>query len=624
MFVFKNYNGEIIDFPSHIHKVGDTIGQRYYGNVEYPDNITGFSYTDYSSGNMRGDFEEEQLGTRAVKVFYLYNVNGSMNGDLSIEINPSNIDMNSKYILYFECINDENTSAFASISNIKFSTSYPYDYTGDIEYKLTKVNNIEEYGLNNNLYQITFTGSNTPRCLYVPINMYPNIIQNQQNFLKVALRKVEYVNKSESTAIVTDTDDGFMTPVDKLDIDSLYDQSFYMKDQLKRILYVRDPNKPIPLIGGALFNKAIKAVASNATTCTFTTTAIPSNKINGATLISNENSESKVYMYLDGTTVYISPERDGDAITAAPISTGMFLGCNKLTTINFNNFDTSNVIMMTNMFSGCTSLVTISGISNFKTSKVTDMYGMFNACARITSLDLSTWDTSNVTTTYGMFNACNTLKTLNISTWNTMKNMNMSRMFNGCANLSSTMTIMNTSITSYVDMFINTSTATTAKFILSYSNTATKTIATKMIATKSSTSNVSLPGIFAATVTNPTWDTWAGGAFYIMTRGMTINLTGDIGTVKYSWNVYKVYLDYNAGQIKTTKVFATKSNNNITIDEFKTIALDSVNIDFWAQVGFNGHNTLAGYVTITNTTSKGSETQTIYVGDTFAKQYLPV
>ena len=342
MSVFKNYNGEIIDFPSHIHKVGDTVGQRYYGNVEYPDNITGFSYTDYSSGNMRGDFEEEQLGTRAVKVFYLYHVNGSMNGDLSIEINPSNIDMNSKYILYFECINDENTSAFASISNIKFSTSYPYDYTGDIEYKLTKVNNIEEYGLNNNLYQITFTGSNTPRCLYVPINMYPNIIQNQQNFLKVALRKVEYVNKSESTAIVTDTDDGFMTPVDKLDIDSLYDQSFYMKDQLKRILYVRDPNKPIPLIGGALFNKAIKAVASNATTCTFTTTAIPSNKINGATLISNENSESKVYMYLDGATVYISPERDGDAITAAPISTGMFLGCNKLTTINFNNFDTNN------------------------------------------------------------------------------------------------------------------------------------------------------------------------------------------------------------------------------------------------------------------------------------------
>ena len=105
---------------------------------------------------------------------------------------------------------------------------------------------------------------------------------------------------------------------------------------------------------------------------------------------------------------------------------------------------------------------------------------------------------------------------------------------------------------------------------------------------------------------------------------MTINLTGDIGTVKYSWNVYKVYLDNNAGQIKTTKVFATKSNNNITIDEFKTIALDSVNMDFWAQVGFNGHNTLAGYVTITNTTSKGSETQTIYVGDTFAKQYLPV
>ena len=105
---------------------------------------------------------------------------------------------------------------------------------------------------------------------------------------------------------------------------------------------------------------------------------------------------------------------------------------------------------------------------------------------------------------------------------------------------------------------------------------------------------------------------------------MTINLTGDIGTVKYTWNVYKVYMDYNAGQVKTTKSFATKTNNTISIAEYTSIGLDAVNMDMWAQVGYTDHNTLAGYVTITNTTSKGSETQTIYVGDTFAKQYLPV
>lgn len=623
MSVFKNYNGEIIDFPSHTHKVEDTVGQRFYGNVEYPDNITGFTYIDYSSGNMRGDFEEEQLGTRAVKVFYLYYVNGSLSGEISIEINPANIDMNSKYILYFECINDENTTAFASINNIKFSTSYPYDYTGDIDYKINKVNNIEEYGSNNNLYEITFSGTDTPRCIYVPITMYPNTIQNQQNFLKVALRKAEYVNKSEATAIVTDTDDGFMTPVDRLDVDGLYDQSFYMIDKLKNVLFVRDPNKPIALIGGALFNRALKNIGPNATTVTFTSTAIPSNKISGATLISNENNESKVYMYLDGTTVYISPEREGDIITAAPVSTGMFMGCNKLTTINFTNFDTSNMIMMTNMFADCTALTTINNISKFVTTKVTDMYGLFSGCPALTSLDLSTWNTSNVTTMFGAFRSCSNLATLNISTWNTAKVVNTSQMFNGCAKLSGSLTIMTAVTTSYASMFTGCSTASGSKFILSYANAAVKTLVQNMVKTKSTNSNVSLPAIFAATVTNATWNTWAGGAFYSITRGMTINLTGDIGTVKYTWKVYKVYMDYNAGQIKTIQVLSTKTNNTVTIAEYTTLALNEVNMDMWAQVGYSGHNTLAGYVTITNTTSKGSETQTIYVGDTFAKQYLP-
>ncbi len=130
--------------------------------------------------------------------------------------------------------------------------------------------------------------------------------------------------------------------------------------------------------------------------------------------------------------------------------------------IILDNFDTSQVVSMANMFSCCYGLQTLD-LSNFDTSQVTDMSGMFSACSNLTNiifsenfgsaaenmanmffgcsglqtLDLSNFDTSQVTNMEGMFSYCNRLQTLDLSNFDTSHVGFMSRMFCDCSLLTS-------------------------------------------------------------------------------------------------------------------------------------------------------------------------------------------
>jgi surface protein len=73
------------------------------------------------------------------------------------------------------------------------------------------------------------------------------------------------------------------------------------------------------------------------------------------------------------------------------------------TSILCSNWDTSSIIDMDHMFSGCSSLTSLD-ISNWDTSSVINMNGMFSGCRSLTSLDMSNWDTSSVTDMSNMFN----------------------------------------------------------------------------------------------------------------------------------------------------------------------------------------------------------------------------
>jgi len=107
-----------------------------------------------------------------------------------------------------------------------------------------------------------------------------------------------------------------------------------------------------------------------------------------------------------------------------------------------NNLESSfpylnKVKNMSWIFSGCISLISLSGLSEWNTSNVTDMQYMFNNCISLLSLpDISKWNTSNVTNIQYMFSNCNLVKTLpDLSKWNTSKVTNMCAMFFECHSL---------------------------------------------------------------------------------------------------------------------------------------------------------------------------------------------
>ena len=96
--------------------------------------------------------------------------------------------------------------------------------------------------------------------------------------------------------------------------------------------------------------------------------------------------------------------------------------------INLNNFDTSKVTNMSNMFSGCSSLTNLN-VSSFDTSSVTNMSSMFISCSSLRRLDVGNFNTSIVKNMDYMFSKCLGLTELDLSNFNTLSVTSYSGMF---------------------------------------------------------------------------------------------------------------------------------------------------------------------------------------------------
>jgi len=166
----------------------------------------------------------------------------------------------------------------------------------------------------------------------------------------------------------------------------------------------------------------------------------------------------------------------------------MFVGCNNLINLEVSNFDTSKVTTMRDMFEHCEDLTNLN-LSNFDTSKVTDMSGMFYNCSSLISLDLSNFNMSKVTDMPHMFNGCSSLTNLDFGNFDTSRKPNMYSMFTSCRALTTTITISNPNITSYLSMFYDAAVNNGALIKVNYT-TETSDLVDKMIATKSSNSAV--------------------------------------------------------------------------------------------------------------------------------------
>lgn len=102
------------------------------------------------------------------------------------------------------------------------------------------------------------------------------------------------------------------------------------------------------------------------------------------------------------------------------ILNNLFLNCNKVKSITFNNFknNENNNIKLTSMiktFEGCEILTSID-ISNIDTSYVTNIYYLFFNNTSLKSIDLSKNNFENVVNASYLFTLCKSISSINIST----------------------------------------------------------------------------------------------------------------------------------------------------------------------------------------------------------------
>ena len=90
---------------------------------------------------------------------------------------------------------------------------------------------------------------------------------------------------------------------------------------------------------------------------------------------------------------------------------------------------------LSEMFRECENLRTINGIEDWDTSNVTNMNNMFYNCRSLESLDLDGFNTSNVESMWDMFSECENLKELNLSSFEIKEDCSTDYMLNNCRRL---------------------------------------------------------------------------------------------------------------------------------------------------------------------------------------------
>ena len=138
----------------------------------------------------------------------------------------------------------------------------------------------------------------------------------------------------------------------------------------------------------------------------------------------------------EGCSSLISLDLSGFDTSSVTGMYAMFFGCSNLISLDLTGFDTSCVTTMASMFSGCSSLTALD-LASFDTSSVTTMESMFSGCSSLTTLDLTSFGTSNVTTMESMFYECKSLVSLNLTNFDTSSVTRMDFMFEKCNSLTS-------------------------------------------------------------------------------------------------------------------------------------------------------------------------------------------
>ena len=163
-------------------------------------------------------------------------------------------------------------------------------------------------------------------------------------------------------------------------------------------------------------------------------------KLDGISDLNTSNIIDMSYLFSGCSSLKILPDISNWNTRNVTDLSYMFSGCKSLEYLpDISKWNTSNVKNMSNMFSGCSSLLYLPDISKWDTSKVNNMGGIFHECSKLSSLpDITKWNTFNLNNIAGMFSGCSSLVYLpDISKWEIYKLKNISYLFSNCISLSS-------------------------------------------------------------------------------------------------------------------------------------------------------------------------------------------
>ena len=112
----------------------------------------------------------------------------------------------------------------------------------------------------------------------------------------------------------------------------------------------------------------------------------------------------------------------------------LFQECGDIISIDFSNFDMSEITDISYFFKSCINIETID-LSNFDLENVNNIAHIFDGCTSLKSLNISNFYTTNVEYFDYMFYGCNSLKSLDISNFDISNEKNIIHAFDNCYSL---------------------------------------------------------------------------------------------------------------------------------------------------------------------------------------------
>lgn len=159
------------------------------------------------------------------------------------------------------------------------------------------------------------------------------------------------------------------------------------------------------------------------------------------------------YMVIGGNPELFEVSQWGDILWLQQFAQG-FSECPNLDITATDTPNLSQINNLSQMFSGCSSLIGNASFSNWNTSTITDMNGMFTR-AKLFNQNIGTWNTAKVKDFGSMFAYASAFNQ-NISAWNTSSATNFYSMFQNATVFNQPLNSWNTNnVTNFSYMFSN-------------------------------------------------------------------------------------------------------------------------------------------------------------------------